>query len=82
MSSWDQANIWQKPGAFWISRKKISKIIKDYFYLPFFLLIMLWGASKAVRMCRGHENVEGHNVTIRLKVKGRREVFMEKYTVL
>jgi hypothetical protein len=26
----------------WIIRKKISQIIKDYFYLPFFLLIILW----------------------------------------
>jgi hypothetical protein len=29
--------------------KKISQIIKDYFYLPFFLLIILWyQASKCV----------------------------------
>ncbi len=26
----------------WRNRKKISQIIKDYFYLPFFLLIILW----------------------------------------
>jgi hypothetical protein len=26
----------------WRKRKKISKIIKDYSYLPFFLLIILW----------------------------------------
>jgi hypothetical protein len=26
----------------WRSRKKISQIIKDYLYLPFFLLIILW----------------------------------------
>jgi hypothetical protein len=26
----------------WRNRKQISQIIKDYFYLPFFLLIILW----------------------------------------
>ncbi len=41
-SSWDQANIWQKLGLVWRNRKKISQIIKDYFHLPFFLLIILW----------------------------------------
>jgi len=41
-SSWDQANIWQKLGLVWRNRKKISQIIKDYFCLPFFLLIILW----------------------------------------
>ncbi len=41
-SSWDQANRRQKPGLVWRNRKKISQIIKDYFYLPFFLLIILW----------------------------------------
>jgi hypothetical protein len=41
-SSWDQANIRQKLGLVWINRKKTSQIIKDYFYLPFFLLIILW----------------------------------------
>jgi hypothetical protein len=41
-SSWDQANIQQKLGLAWRNRKKISQIIKDYFYLPFFLLIILW----------------------------------------
>jgi hypothetical protein len=40
-SSWDQANIWQKLGLVWRNRKKISQIIKDYFYLPFFLFIIL-----------------------------------------
>jgi hypothetical protein len=40
-SSWDQANIRQKLGLVWRNRKKISQIIKDYFYLPFFLLIIL-----------------------------------------
>jgi hypothetical protein len=39
--SWDQANIRQKLGLVWINRKKISQIIKDYFYLPFSLLIIL-----------------------------------------
>jgi hypothetical protein len=41
-SSWDQANIWQKLGLVWRNGKKISQIIKDNFYLPFFLLIILW----------------------------------------
>ncbi len=41
--SWDQANIPQKLGLVWRNRKKISQIIKDYFYLPFFILIFLWG---------------------------------------
>jgi hypothetical protein len=38
----DQANRRQKPGLVWRNRKKISQIIKDYFYLPFFLLIIFW----------------------------------------
>jgi hypothetical protein len=41
-SSWDQANRRQKLGLVWRIRKKISQIIKDYFCLPFFLLIILW----------------------------------------
>jgi hypothetical protein len=41
-ASWDQANRQQKLGLVWRNRKKISQIIKDYFYLPFFLLIILW----------------------------------------
>jgi hypothetical protein len=40
-SSWDQANRRQKHGSVWRNRKKISQIIKAYFYLPFFLLIIL-----------------------------------------
>jgi hypothetical protein len=40
-SSWDQANRRQKLGLVWRIRKKISQIIKDYFYLLFFLLIIL-----------------------------------------
>jgi hypothetical protein len=41
-SYWDQANIRQKLGLVWRNRKKIfSQIIKDYFYFPFFLLIIL-----------------------------------------
>jgi hypothetical protein len=31
-------------GLVWRNRKKISQIIKDYFHLPFFLLIILCGA--------------------------------------
>jgi hypothetical protein len=41
-SSKDQANRRQKHGSVWRKRKKISQIIKDDFYLPFFLLINLW----------------------------------------
>ncbi len=37
-ASWDQANRRQKHGLVWINWKKISQIIKDYFYLLFFLL--------------------------------------------
>jgi hypothetical protein len=36
-STWDQANRQQKLGLVWRNRKKISLIIKVYFYLPFFL---------------------------------------------
>jgi hypothetical protein len=32
-------------GLVWRNRKKISQIIKDYFHLPFFLLIILWIAE-------------------------------------
>jgi len=41
-SRWDQANRRKKPGLVWRNKKKIRQIIKDYFYLPFFLLIILW----------------------------------------
>jgi hypothetical protein len=37
----EQANRRQKLGLVWRIRKKISQIIKDYFYLPFFFLIIL-----------------------------------------
>jgi hypothetical protein len=48
-SSWDQANRRQKLGLVWRIRKKISQIIKDYFYLPFFLLIILWCITNKAR---------------------------------
>jgi hypothetical protein len=41
-SNWDQANIRQKLGWFGEIERKLAKLIKDYFYLPFFLLIILW----------------------------------------
>jgi hypothetical protein len=41
-SGWDKANRRQKLGLVRRNRKKISQIIKDYFYLPVFLLIILW----------------------------------------
>jgi hypothetical protein len=40
-SSWDQANRGEKLGLDWTNRKKISQIINDCLYLPFFLLIIL-----------------------------------------
>ncbi len=40
-SRWDQANRRQKHGLVWRNRKKNSQIIKDYFYLPFSLFIIL-----------------------------------------
>ncbi len=40
-STWNQANRWQKHGLAW-RNMKISQIIKDYFYLAFFVLISLW----------------------------------------
>jgi hypothetical protein len=42
LSRREQANRQQKLGLVWRNRKKISQTIKDYFYLPFFLLIILW----------------------------------------
>ncbi len=41
-SRWYQANRRQKTCIVWRNIKKISLIIKDYLYLPFFLLIILW----------------------------------------
>ena len=37
-SRMDQANRQQKPGLVWRNRKKISQIINDHLYLPFFIL--------------------------------------------
>ncbi len=48
MSSREQASRWKKHGLVWINRKKISQIIKDYFHLPFFLLIILWGRVRDI----------------------------------
>jgi hypothetical protein len=36
------ANSRQKLGLVWKNRKKISQIINDYLYMPFFLLVILW----------------------------------------
>jgi hypothetical protein len=72
-SSWDQANILQKLCLVRRNRKKIeSQIIKDYFYLPFFLLIILFQPiemsgllclllllATEARLCSGRE--EGWN---------------------
>jgi hypothetical protein len=48
--SWDQANIRQKLGLVWRNRKKISQIIKDYFYLPFFLLIIFLVVASCIAL--------------------------------
>jgi hypothetical protein len=48
-SSWDQANIRQNLGLVWRIRKNISQIIKDYFYLPVFLLIIL--CTAVIKLC-------------------------------
>jgi hypothetical protein len=52
MSSWDQANRREKFGLVWRSRKKISQIINDFIYLPFFLLIILCIYISMMRGCR------------------------------
>jgi hypothetical protein len=39
MSSWDHPNTVEKLGLVWRNRNKISQIINDYLYFPFFLLI-------------------------------------------
>jgi hypothetical protein len=46
----DQANRRQKQDLFWRNRKKISQIIKDYFYLPFFLLIIFYDLNPPVQL--------------------------------
>jgi hypothetical protein len=51
-SSWDQANIRQKLCLVGEIERKISQIIKDYFYLPLFLLIILW------HICKKNSNVK------------------------
>ncbi len=48
-SSWDQANIRQNLGLVWRNRKNIRQIIKYYFYLPFFLLIIL--CTAVMKLC-------------------------------
>ncbi len=48
-SSWDQANRGEKLGLVWRNRKKISQIINDYLYLPFFLLIILWSSESIIK---------------------------------
>jgi hypothetical protein len=47
MSSWGQANRGENLGLVWRNRKKISQIINDYLYLPFFLFIILCMKPKA-----------------------------------
>jgi len=52
-SRWDQANRGEKLGLVWRNRKKISQIINVNLYLPFFLLIILWGAHMRYNMKQG-----------------------------
>jgi hypothetical protein len=60
-SNRDQANRRQKLGLVWRIRKKISQIIKDYFHLPFFLLIILWEWQKQLFV--GHYKRDIENQT-------------------
>jgi hypothetical protein len=62
-SSWDKANRLQKLGLVWRIRNKISQIIKDYFYLPFFLLIILWLAATCLKQC-GIFKIKGFQVVL------------------
>ncbi len=51
MSSWDQSNRGEKHGLVWRNRKKISQIINNYRYLPFFLLIIYDGYLGRMKHC-------------------------------
>ncbi len=59
---WDQANR-QKHGLVWRNRI-ISQIIRDYFYLPFFLLLILWCRLTVPHSIEGcqQEGKEGESV--------------------
>ncbi len=46
-----EANRRQKLGLVWGNRKKMSHIIKDYFYIPFFLLVILWFRGRGGGRC-------------------------------
>jgi hypothetical protein len=61
-SGWNQENRQQKHGLVWRNRKKISQIIKDYFYLPFFLLIILWPDLSAPVARRATDILYLHNL--------------------
>jgi hypothetical protein len=52
----------KKLGLVWRIRKKISQIIKDYFYLPFFLLIILCHLAQGDH----NKNVE-HHIAVTVK---------------
>jgi hypothetical protein len=65
----DQANRQLRLGLVWRNRKKISQIIKDYFNLPFFLLIIwccavytstLWFTHTHTHVTRGIPMVSVH----------------------
>ncbi len=59
-SRWEHAaNRRQKPGLVWRNRKKISQIIKDYFGLPFFLLIILCFKPRRGKRSGGGRGVTG-----------------------
>ncbi len=63
-STWDQANIRQKVGLVWRNGKKISQIIKDYFYLPFFLLFILWCYPSVAAQCSILGEVSSHGASL------------------
>ncbi len=68
----DQAYIRQKLGLVWRNRKKINQIIKDYFYLPFFLLIISCASPSA----RSHLQISSHPNILPLLAEINTEPYM------
>jgi hypothetical protein len=62
-SCWDQASRRQKLSLVWRNRKKISQIIKDYFYLQFFLFIILWVGQTRILYMSVDRQTDGLNKT-------------------
>ncbi len=69
--SWDQANRGEKIGLVWRNRKKISQIINDYLYLPFFLLIILCPNASVTFRGAAREST-GNYISLVLLRMGRR----------